>query len=303
MLAIKNLNFIYVNCTSIIKRNTTRKKNRLHKGIWSIFVLFSSSRKDHYMFVDLDPSMLVILIVFGFLAGFIDSVVGGGGLITLPALLFTGLNPAAAVATNKLVGTMGSFTSTLMFYRSGNLDLKTLYKLFPLVFIGSMIGAWTVYMMDPALLKPLMLVMLAAVAIYTIFKKDWGSVSTYKKLSTRNFIVFTLLIFAIGFYDGFLGPGTGSFLIFAFLLIGFDFLKAAGNAKFLNFGSNIAALVLFIFLGQVNYAYGLPMALAGIAGAIIGSRFAIKQGSGYVRVLFIIVTFLLLAKNIYDYIW
>ncbi|WP_342045544.1 TSUP family transporter [Bacillus sp. OTU530] len=252
------------------------------------------------MLSELDPSLLLILIVFGFLAAFIDSVVGGGGLIALPALLFTGLTPATAVATNKLAGTIGSLTSTIMFYRSGKLDLTSIYRLFPLVFIGSMIGAWTVHLINPEVLKPLMLVMLAAVAIYTVFKKDWGSISTYKKLSIRHLIIFMIVIFAIGFYDGFLGPGTGSFLMFAFLMIGFDFLKAAGNAKFLNFGSNIAALLMFMYLGQINYAYGLPMGLAQIAGAICGSKFAIKRGSGYVRVLFILVTFLLLAKNTYD---
>jgi hypothetical protein len=114
--------------------------------------------------------------------------------------------------------------------------------------------------------------------------------------------MFMMAIFAIGFYDGFIGPGTGSFLIFSFLLIGFDFLKAAGNAKFLNFGSNIAGLLMFMFLGQVNYTYGLIMGVAQLVGGICGSKFAIKRGSGYVRALFIAVTCLLLAKNIYDYI-
>ncbi|WHY69371.1 TSUP family transporter [Neobacillus sp. SuZ13] len=253
------------------------------------------------MLFDLDPSLLLILVVFGFLAAFIDSVVGGGGLIALPALLFTGLTPAAAVATNKLAGTIGSLTSTVMFYRSGELNLRSVYKLFPLTFIGSMIGAWTVHLMNPELLKPLMLIMLAVVAIYTIFKKDWGSISTDKKFAIHHQIIFMLVIFAIGFYDGFIGPGTGSFLIFAFLMMGFNFLKAAGNAKFLNFGSNVSALLMFIYLGQVNYAYGIPMGLAQVAGAIVGSKFAIKRGSGYVRALFIVVTFLLLAKNTYDY--
>ncbi|WEG13718.1 TSUP family transporter [Pullulanibacillus sp. KACC 23026] len=249
----------------------------------------------------LDPTLLLLLVLFGFLAAFIDSVVGGGGLISLPALLFTGLPPAAAVATNKLAGTLGSLTSTIMFYRSGKLDLKSIYKLFPLVFIGSMLGAWTVHRMNPDVLKPLMLVMLAAVAVYTIFKKNWGQVSTYQKMSSQRLGVFMTLVLVIGFYDGFIGPGTGSFLIFAFLMIGFDFLKAAGNAKFLNFGSNIAALLMFIFLGQVHYGYGIPMGLAQIAGSICGSSFAIKKGGGYVRALFIIVTFLLLTKNAYDY--
>jgi len=253
------------------------------------------------MFFDLDPTLLIILVVFGFLAAFIDSVVGGGGLIALPALLFTGLTPAAAVATNKLAGTIGSLTSTIMFYRSGELNLRSVYKLFPLTFIGSMIGAWTVHLMNPEVLKPLMLFMLAVVAIYTIFKKDWGSISTDKKFAVHHLVIFMLVIFVIGFYDGFIGPGTGSFLIFAFLMMGFNFLKAAGNAKFLNFGSNVSALLMFIFLGQVNYAYGIPMGLAQVAGAICGSKFAIKRGSGYVRALFIVVTFLLLAKNTYDY--
>ncbi len=250
----------------------------------------------------MDLSTLFILIAFGFFASFIDSVVGGGGLISLPALLFSGLNPATAVATNKLASTMGSLTSNIMFYRSGNINIKTGIKLFPLSVIGSILGAWTVHWINPNVLKPLMLVMLGGIAIYTILKKDWGSVSTPKKLSISHFIIFTLLIFAIGFYDGFLGPGTGSFLIFTFLLIGYDFLKAAGNAKFLNLGSNMGALLMFIYLGQVNFTFGIIMGLAQIAGGVIGSKFAIKKGTGYIRALFITVSFLLLAKNIYDYI-
>lgn len=250
----------------------------------------------------LDPSVLMILIVFGFVAAFIDSVVGGGGLIALPALLFTGLNPASAVATNKLASTMGSATSNIVFYRSGNLDFKSAFKLFPITFIGSIIGAWTVHLMNPEVLKPLMLIMLGVVAIYTIFKKDWGSISTHKKLSGRHVIIFTFFIFVIGFYDGFLGPGTGSFLMFSLLFIGYDFLKAAGTAKFLNLGSNVGALFMFMYVGQVNYAYGFIMGIAQIAGGIVGSKFAIKKGSGYVRALFITVTCLLLAKNLYDYI-
>lgn len=131
--------------------------------------------------------------------------------------------------------------------------------------------------MDPNVLKPLMLVMLAAVAIYTIFKKDWGSVSTYKKLTPKRYIFFVVIMTLIGFYDRFLGPVTGLFLLFAFLIVGFDFLTSAGHAKFLNFGSNIAALLMFIYLGRINYAYGLPIGLAQIAGAIVGSKFVIKR--------------------------
>ncbi len=250
---------------------------------------------------ELDPSIIILLITFGFIAAFIDSVVGGGGLITLPALMFTGLSPSAAIATNKLASSLGSFTSSIMFFRSGHLDLKTLGKLLPVTFIGSVLGAYVVSIVDPEILKPVMLVMLAVVAVYTIFKKDWGNISKEKTLSTIHFALFVLLIGFIGFYDGFLGPGTGSFLMFAFLWIGFDFLKAAGNAKVLNFGSNFAALIMFIILGQVNFAYGLIMGVAQIFGSIAGSRFAIKRGSGYVRILFIVMTVLLLAKHSWDY--
>ena len=250
---------------------------------------------------ELDLSIILILICLGFLAAFIDSVVGGGGLIMLPGLLSLGVPPAMALGTNKLAGSFGSLTSTIMFTRSGHVDLKKIGKLFPLTFFGAMLGAYIVYLIDPELLKPLMLIMLAGVLIYTLKKKDWNSIEAPKALSKKRFITFAMLITFIGFYDGFLGPGTGSFLIFAFLLIGFDFVKAAGNAKLLNFGSNIGALAMFIVLGQVNYTYGLILAAAQIVGSIVGSRFAIKRGAGYVRMLFIIVTVVLLIKNTYDY--
>ena len=158
----------------------------------------------------LDPSVLMILIVFGFVVAFIDSVVGGGGLIALPALLFTGLNPASAVATNKLASTMGSATSNIVFYRSGNLNLKSAFKLVPLTFIGSIIGAWTVHLMNPEVLKPLMLIMLGAVAIYTIFKRI-GVVFPLIRNCLVDTSLFLPFYFCYWFYDGFLGPGTGSF--------------------------------------------------------------------------------------------
>ncbi len=253
------------------------------------------------MFIDIDIQLLLILILFGFLAAFIDSVVGGGGLIGLPALLFAGLSPAAAVATNKLAGTMGSLTSVITFYRSGNLDISSVKKLFPIVFVGSLLGAYAVHLMDPTVMKPLMLIMLVIVLIYTLLKKDWGTISTYEKLTKKRYAIFCIVVFFIGAYDGFLGPGTGSFFIFAFLMIGYDFLKAATSARFLNFGSNIAALLLFASFGQINYVYGLAMGIAQVFGAIVGTKFAIKHGSGYVRILFIIVTIALLSKNTYDY--
>ena len=253
------------------------------------------------MFLDIDPSVILFLFALGLFAAFIDSVVGGGGLIMLPGLLFLGVPPTNALATNKFAGSVGSFTSTVMFYRSGKINLKEVGKWFPLTFFGSIVGAYIVTLLDPNFLKPIMLLLLTFVLIFTVLKKDWGTNNTVKALSIGKYVLFVGLIFFIGFYDGFLGPGTGSFLIFAFLLIGYDFVKAAGSAKLLNFGSNIGALLLFLILGHVNFMYGIILAIAQIIGSIIGSKFAIRRGTGYIRALFIIVTLVLLLKNTYDY--
>ncbi|MCP3762283.1 TSUP family transporter [Domibacillus sp. A3M-37] len=249
----------------------------------------------------MDETIILTLFFFGFLAAFIDAVVGGGGLISIPALLSTGLPPATAVATNKLSSTMGALTSTIAFIKAGKVDFRLTGKLFPIAFIGSLLGAITVRYVSPDILKPLILVLLIAVAVYTIFKKNWGSVSTYKKLNWKKAVLFMTAILVIGFYDGFLGAGTGSFILFAFLLLGFDFMQSAGNAKLLNFGSNIAALILFLTMDMVHISYGLVMGVAMILGALTGSKFAIRKGTTYVRLLFIIVTVLLISKNVYDF--
>ncbi|GGL42334.1 sulfite exporter TauE/SafE family protein [Sporolactobacillus putidus] len=242
------------------------------------------------------------LIIAGFLSGFIDAVVGGGGLISTPALLSIGLPPQIALGTNKLASATGSLTSTLTFIRSGKIDLRFAAKLVPLSLFGSFIGVLFVHFLSPAILRPLILILLITVTVYTLFKKSWGSSSTFFGLTKKNALWFVPLIFSIGFYDGFLGAGTGSFLIFSFLMLGFDFLRAAGNAKMLNFASNISALITFAFLGYVNYGIGLVMACALITGSWCGAKFAIHKGSSYVKILFIIVTIALIGKNAADYL-
>ncbi|WP_105992555.1 TSUP family transporter [Staphylococcus simulans] len=247
-----------------------------------------------------DLTLIIIIIVFGFLAAFIDSVVGGGGLISTPALLAIGLPPATALGTNKLASSFGSLTSAVKFVRSGKVDLKIVGKLFPFIFIASVGGASLASFLPAAVLKPLVIVILSIVMIYTLIRKDWGSIRTYKKLSKGKAVIFVAVLLLIGFYDGFLGGGTGSFFLFALLIVGFDFLSAAGNAKVLNFASNIGALILFMILGKVDYGIGLIMAASMVAGSYAGAQFALKQGVGYVRVLFVVVTSALIIKNIYD---
>ncbi|PGZ97235.1 hypothetical protein COE51_14930 [Bacillus pseudomycoides] len=250
---------------------------------------------------DLSLHVIILLIAFGFLASFIDSVVGGGGLISLPALMFIGLPPASAIATNKLAATMGSFTSTVYFIRSKKVDFRIVGKLIPFTIVGAIAGAVVVKYIPPDVLQPLVLVLLVLIAIFIILKKDWGSVSTYKKMTKGKTFLFYFVILMLGFYDGFFGPGTGSFLIFAFLLIGMDFIGAAASGRVLNFVSNIVSLITFLFLGAIHFKYGLIMGLSMIAGAYFGSRFAVKQGIGYIRILFLIVTILLIGKNFGEY--
>lgn len=248
----------------------------------------------------MDTELCLFLLVAGFTAAFIDSVVGGGGLISLPALLFTGLPPGLALGTNKLASTACSLTSTLAFLRSGKIDRKLVLYLFPFSFIASALGSYTVQQIPPGFLKPLVVVMLILVAVYTVRKKDWGAESTYPGKTRKVAVLSALAASALGFYDGFFGPGTGSFLIFAFLMIGFDFVQAAGNAKVLNFASNIASVLTFMLSGMINYQYGLLMGLGMIAGAVLGSRVAIRKGTTYVRPLFIGVTGLLIGKQLWD---
>lgn len=252
--------------------------------------------------MEITLNIILIIIAFGFLAAFIDAVVGGGGLISTPALLAIGMPPSLALGTNKLASSFGSLTSAIKFIRSGKVDLNIVLKLFPFVFIFAEGGASLATMLPAQILKPLIIIILSLVLIYTIMKKDWGNVRTFSKLTIGKAVIFVSLMLIIGFYDGFLGGGTGSFMLFVLLMFGFDFLSAAGNAKVLNFASNLGALVLFIILGQVDFVYGLIMAVSMIIGSYVGAQFAISKGVGYVKILFIIVTAVLILKNTYDYI-
>ncbi|CAN2253922.1 sulfite exporter TauE/SafE family protein [Bacillus vallismortis] len=250
----------------------------------------------------ISTEVLLFLIAAGFAAAFIDSVVGGGGLISIPALLFVGLPPSVALGTNKLAATMGALTSTINFLRSGQINKRLVFKLLPLSIIGSGAGVYVVQLIPSAFLKPIILVLLILVTIYTLFKKGWGMESSFKELTKKMtfFIVSAALL--LGFYDGFLGAGTGSFLIFSFLLLGFNFVESAGNAKVLNLGSNIAALITFMLFSSVDFRYGIPMGIAMIIGALVGTRVAIKNGAAYVKVLFVGITVVLIGKSIWDYV-
>lgn len=250
----------------------------------------------------LDWGTVCFLIVAGFISAFIDSTVGGGGLISTPALLSLGLPVPYALGTNKVAASVGSLTSVLSFWRAGKIK-KAALALTPLSFIGSALGAYVVYLLPEKLMKNIIVALLVLVAVYTYRRKDWGDKGTVQQLGLRALAGAFLMAFTIGFYDGFFGPGTGSFLIFGFLYLGYDFVTAAGNAKALNFASGVGALVSFAMSGTIVWSYGVIMALAMSAGAVCGSSMAIRKGASYVRPLYLLVTTLLIGKQVYEILW
>ncbi|MBB3110171.1 hypothetical protein FHS18_002238 [Paenibacillus phyllosphaerae] len=249
--------------------------------------------------MDLSIEMIVLIVAGGFLAAFVDSVVGGGGLIAVPVLLAAGLPPHLALGTNKLAGTMSSLTSMITFARSGHIDTKLVKRLFPITVVGACGGTLLLQTIPSDFLRPLITALLVVITAYTLLRKSWGERQTYSKLTRRTGLAMAIAALGLGAYDGFFGPGTGSFLIFVFLLLGFDFVRAAGNAKVLNFGSNIASLVTFMLLGSVDYRFGLLMGVSMVIGSLVGSRMAIRKGASYVRPLFLVVSLLLIGKQVW----
>ena len=246
----------------------------------------------------MDFEAMVFLAIFGFIGAFIDAAVGGGGLITIPALMWTGLSPVTVLGTNKVAASMGSVFSFLTFIRAGKMDVALMKKLCPLSLIGSFAGVLLVQHISSEFLRPLIIIMLVLVFFYTLLKKDWGKDARPQNITGKKMFLCLILAFTMGFYDGFFGPGTGSFILFAFIMIGFDFIFATGNAKAMNFASNIAAAILFTYFGSVNFTYAIPMGVFMIIGAIAGSKVAIAKGVSYIRPLFIIVTAILIGKQL-----
>ena len=248
----------------------------------------------------MDMEVYIFVAVTGFVASFIDAAAGGGGMISLPALLLTGISPLHALGTNKMAAVMGACTSFITFIRSGKMDVQLIKKLFPLSLIGSALGVLAVQQVPSEFLRPLIVVLLVAVVLYSLLKKDWDRDTQPRKLTGRMLALSMLVALVMGFYDGFFGPGTGSFLLFAFLMLGFDFIGATANTKALNFASNLAATVFFAASGMIDYQMGIFMGISMIFGAYCGARFAITKGVAYVRPMFIVVTTMLIGKQLMD---
>jgi uncharacterized membrane protein YfcA len=253
---------------------------------------------------------LLVLCGFAFLAGFLDSIVGGGGLIQLPALLivFKGQVDAGEIqlatlwGTNKLSSIAGTSLAMTQFVRRVEVQWRSMIPAAIMAFVLSYCGSMLVSQIDSKVLRPLVLVLLIAVFIYTAWKKDFGSLHAPKLTQRQQTFYGMLVCGAIGFYDGFFGPGTGSFLIFAFIgIFGFSFLTASASAKIINFSTNLASVLFFASTGKILYHYALPMAVCNIAGSYLGSHLALKKGSQFIRIFFLVVVSAIIARFAYDW--
>jgi uncharacterized protein len=246
---------------------------------------------------------ILILCGFSFLAGLVDSVAGGGGLIQLPALLVVlpDYSLATLFGTNKLSSICGTSIASVQYARHVGILWKATLPATIAALIFSFLGARTVSLIDPDIMRPLVLFLLLGIVIYTFIRKDFGSFHV-PKLAAKGQLIFSILTgTVIGFYDGFFGPGTGSFLIFVFIsLFGFSFLAASTSAKIVNFTTNLSALLFFVFTDNVLYKFALPMAVCNIAGSLVGTKLAILKGNRFVRILFMVVISGLILKLAYD---
>ena len=242
---------------------------------------------------------LPLLFLTGLAAGFVDSIAGGGGLITLPVLLGLGFTPQAALGTNKLQATFGSASAAWHYAEAGTVDWRDCIHGFILTFVGAAVGAFWVQQLDAAILKRVIPVLLAAVALYALLKPQMGEHDLHPRMPRGWFDV--LFGLGLGLYDGFFGPGTGMFWTMAFVLgIGFNLTRATGYTKVMNFASNLASLIVFLIGGQVLFVAGLTMGVGQLLGARLGSRMVVKRGAKFIRPVFITVALAITAKLLYD---
>lgn len=247
---------------------------------------------------DADAGVLALLLVAAFAAGWIDAVVGGGGLLQLPALLLVpGITPVQALATNKLASVFGTATSSIAYARRVRPSPRTVLPMAGVALVGAFGGASLAAFLPTQVFKPIILLALLVVGLVTLLKPSLGEVSRLRHRGAAHLAVSGAIGVSIGFYDGLLGPGTGTFLVISLVgVLGYDFLRATATAKVVNFATNLGALLFFIPLGAVLWPLGLAMGIANIGGSLLGSRMAIARGSRFVRVLFLAVVGVLTIK-------
>jgi uncharacterized membrane protein YfcA len=248
-----------------------------------------------------DPSVwtLALLALAGLFAGFVDAVVGGGGLVQLPALViaFPGAAPVQILATNKLAGTCGTSVSSLTYYRRVRPDPATFLPLMAVAFLGSAGGAVAASHVPKSAFNPIILTALVVVGAYVLLKPDLGEATELRFTGRRHLGAAVLVGLLVGFYDGALGPGTGSFFVFTLVgLLGYSFLEASAKARIANWATNVAALLVFAAQGAVLWRVGLVVGVCNLIGSYLGARVAVSRGSRFVRVFFVLVVAAFIVK-------
>ena len=252
----------------------------------------------------LTPGVLVLVLVAALAAGWIDAVVGGGGLLQLPALLLVpGMSPVQALATNKLASILGTSTSAVTYYRRVHPDLRTAVPMAAVALASSFAGAFLAAALPAGVIRPVIVAALIAIALFTVLRPSLGEVTALRHSGRRHHGVAGALGAGIGFYDGVLGPGTGSFLVFGMVsLLGYDFLHASAKAKIVNVATNLGALLFFVPYGAVLLGLGLVLGAANMLGGYLGSRTATTRGSRFIRIVFLVVVTALIGRVGWD-VW
>lgn len=252
--------------------------------------------------MEISIEILLLLFAVAMLAGFIDAIAGGGGLITIPVLMSIGLSPALALGTNKLQACGGSFSASLYFIRQRAVKLREVGILIAFTFIGAVIGTILIQNLNASLLKNILPILIIIIGLYFLFSPQLGEVDRQQRVSYLGFALTAGL--GIGFYDGFFGPGTGSFFSLAFIsLLGFNLTKATAHAKVLNFTSNFASLLFFILGGHIVWSLGLIMMLGQFIGANMGAKMVLSKGKKLIRPMVVLMSLIMASKMIYEQGW
>jgi uncharacterized membrane protein YfcA len=246
---------------------------------------------------------IIILCTAAFAAGFIDAIVGGGGLVQTPATLITlpQYPVASLLGTTKIPSLTGTSIAAFQYAFKVNIRWKLLAVMCSIALVAAYAGSLTVAHVSNAFMKPLFFVILILVFIYTYTKKDFGLAVEKSVSVTKEYTWGSVMALLLGFYDGFIGPGTGSFFILFFIsMLGFDFLKASAHAKLVNVSTNIGSILFFSRSGHILYQYAIPMALCNFTGSVIGARLAILKGNKFIRVFFLLVITATIIRFGYD---
>ncbi len=247
---------------------------------------------------DLAPHVIALLVLAALAAGFVDSIAGGGGLIAVPALLAAGINPVAALATNKVQGSFGTASATYTYWRAGLIDFRKLKAPLVASLVGAAVGAWLLTIADPHWLMVLLPFLLVAIAIYFLAAPKTAEIDAHARFTP---MAYAGVAGAIGLYDGFFGPGTGSFFALSLVsLMGMGLTKATAHAKALNLMSNIVSVAVFATSGHVLWLLGLAMAVGQFIGGRLGSKTAMRFGGALIRPLLVIVSLGMTAKLLAD---